>query len=331
MKRLITAMACMLTTAAAVTAGAGEIGHYSPAAPAIRDFVMPEPGFIVVLYNVDYSTNRINDRDGNEIRSANVGGLPVNVSAQVDFYALSPTLIWVTKWRLLGAKYGAYAAPAVDNASVSAAFTTQSGGLSYDASQLAFGDLYVQPVWLGWRVPHADVTLGYGFYAPTGRYETNQVALPGGGTATAEAPANVGHGFWTHQLQAAATTYPWAHRRTAILTALTWEIHRQKRDFDLTPGQNLSFGWGVGQRILLDETKVLEVGPAGYGTWQVSADRGRDAARNGVRDHTVAVGGQVALTYLPWKSNLTLRWLDEIATVDRFQGSTVAVNYGVVF
>jgi hypothetical protein len=45
----------------------GEIGHFGPGVPNIRDFVVPEPGFYGVLYNYFYSTDRLNDGDGDEI------------------------------------------------------------------------------------------------------------------------------------------------------------------------------------------------------------------------------------------------------------------------
>ena len=60
---------------------------------------------------------------------------------------------------------------------------------------------------------------------------------------TVEAADNIGYGFWTHQFQGAATWYPWADRRMAVVGALTYEIN-EKDDFDLTPG-DLSFNWGV--------------------------------------------------------------------------------------
>ena len=79
---------------------------------------------------------------------------------------------------------------------------------------------------------------------------------------TAEAADNIGLGFWTHQLQGAVTWYPWAHKATAVLAALTYEIHGDKEDFDLTPGQNLTWNWGISQFLPLqkDQKLLLEVG-----------------------------------------------------------------------
>jgi hypothetical protein len=88
------------------------------------------------------------------------------------------------------------------------------------------GDLFVQPLWLGWTLTHWDVAFGYGFYAPTGKYDTTTRPLPGGATVTTAAADNIGLGFWTHQLQGAVTWYPWAHKATAVITVLTYEIQQ---------------------------------------------------------------------------------------------------------
>src|SRR4029453_9093286 len=50
---------------------------------------------------------------------------------------------------------------------------------------------------------------------------------------------NLGYGCWTHQLQGAGTLYPWTHKAMAVTAALTYAIHHDKHDCDLTPGQNL--------------------------------------------------------------------------------------------
>jgi hypothetical protein len=42
------------------------------------------------------------------------------------------------------------------------------------------GDMFVQPLWLGWNSKHWDFALGYGFYAPLGRYDTETVSFSGG-------------------------------------------------------------------------------------------------------------------------------------------------------
>ena len=194
-----------LALSTSTTHGA-EIGHYAPGLPNIRDLIVP-----------------------------------LDVDVDLDIYVLAPAFLWVSPWKLLGAKYGAYITPAFANSSVGAALATVTGrGVDAETSTFAMGDLFVQPLWLGWTLTHWDFAFGYGFYAPVGKYDTSTVTLPGGATVTAESADNIGLGFWTHQLQGVVTWYPWAHKATAVVTALTYEIHGNKEDFDLTPGQNLT-------------------------------------------------------------------------------------------
>jgi hypothetical protein len=317
----------------------GEIGHYAPGLPNIRDFVMPAPGFYSVLYNYFYMSDRLNDGDGDEVTSVTINprrgpGVTLGVDVDVDIYALTAAFLWVSPWKILGAKYGAYIAPAVANSSVGAALATATGrGIDAETSEFALGDLFVQPLWLGWTLRHWDFALGYGFYAPVGKYDTDTVTLPGGATVTAESADNIGLGFWTHQLQGVMTWYPWVHKGTAVLAALTYEIHGDKQDFDLTPGQNLTWNWGISQFLALHQNRrlLLEVGVTGYSSWQITDDSGSDARNPDVRDEVHAVGGQLGLTYVPWVASLNMHYLSEFAAQDRFQGEVFGVSVAKKF
>jgi hypothetical protein len=114
----------------------------------------------------------------------------------------------------------------------------------------------------------------------SGKYKTTTVNLPVVSLVKGEAADNIGLGFWTQQNQGAPYLYPWADQRMAVQNALTWELHREKRDFDLTPGRNLTWNWGVSQFLPLkkDKTVLLEVGPSGYGSFQLSEgfEKGKD-------------------------------------------------------
>ena len=142
------------------TTHGAEIGHYVPGLLNIRDFAMPEPGVYGVLYNYFYTSDRLNDRNGDEITAVTINplggpGVTLRVDVDVDVYALAPTLIWVSPWTLFGAKYGAYIAPTFANTSVGASLATESGfGVDAETSQFNVGDLFVQPLWLGWTLTH---------------------------------------------------------------------------------------------------------------------------------------------------------------------------------
>jgi hypothetical protein len=54
---------------------------------------------------------------------------------------------------------------------------------------------------------------------------------------------------------------------------VTYEHHTDKEDFDLQPGDNITLNWGISQFVPLtsDQQLLLEIGPAGYQSFQVSA------------------------------------------------------------
>ncbi len=330
---------CLLVFGVSYTTQAQqEIGHFAPGVMGIRDFIMPEPGFYGALYSYRYSTKRLKDSEGNEIKSVTVNpgsgpGLSLDVNVDVEVGVLAPTFIWVSSWKLLGARYGAYIAPAFSNTSVGASLSIYTGsGRSAKTSQFGVGDLFVQPLWLTWAQEQVDFTLGYGFYAPIGKYDTETVTF-GNRSLTAEAADNIGLGFWTNQFQGAASWYPWTDRRMAVATALTYEFHGKKKDYDLKPGQNLSFNWGISQYLPLqqDQKLLLEIGPAGYSSWQITEDSGADAANPLTKDDVHAVGGQVGLTQVIWNVLLNFHYFYEISAKDRFQGESIGLNFAIKF
>jgi len=322
-----------------VTAYAGEIGHYAPGVANVRDLAVPEPGFYGIVYNFGYLTDRLNDADGNQISSLTIGNGPgqsvtLDLDVDVSTYALAPGFIWVAAKRVLKGKYGFYIAPTFTNTSINALLSSATNaGRSASAGQFNVGDIFVQPVWLGWTGNHYDISYGYGFYIPAGKYETTTVSLPIVGPVTVEGADNTGFGFWTNQNQGAVYLYPWADKRMAVQNALTWEIHRKKRNFDLTPGQNLTWNWGVSQYLPLkkDKSVLLEVGPAGYSSFQVSDDSGADARNPAVHDSVHAAGVQVGVTAVERVIALNFRWLNEFSATDRFEGSSIGFNFAARF
>ena len=338
MSRLVlpAALALMLQTG---TVSAAEIGHFAPGVLGIRDFAVPEPGFYGVLYNYYYSTDRLNDADGNEVDSVTINpgpgpGVTLDLEVDVDVYAIAPTVIWVSSKKVLGAKYAAYISPSFSDSSVAASLSTASGtGRSAEGSHFDMADLFVQPLWLGWTQEYWDFALGYGFYAPTGHYDTETISLPVVGPVTVEASDNIGLGFWTHQFQGAASWYPWTDRRMAVVSALTYETNGKKEDFDVTPGDVLTLSWGVDQYLPLmaDQSLLLDLGLAGYSSWQVSNDSGADATIPAVKDEVHAIGVQVGLTHVPTNIALTFHYLNEFDSKDRFQGESVGLNFAMKF
>ncbi len=252
------------------------------------------------------------------------------MNVDVNVGVIAPTIIWISKWKILGASYGAYISPSFSNTSVGVALDLYRLGPDTNDSQFGIGDLYFQPLWLGWTKEHFDVSFGYGFYVPTGKYNTETITLPTiGGSITAEDTDNIGYGFWTHQLQVAAAWYPWSDRRMAVETALTYEAHGDKEDYDLKLGPESSFSSGISQYLPLqsDQMLLLEIGPAGYDSWQVTNDSGADAGNPPTKDGVHAIGGQLGLTQVKWNAALNFHYFYEFSAKDRFRGSSIGLNF----
>jgi len=319
------------------TSDAGEIGHFNGGLMNIRDYFVPEPGFYAVDYNYFYNTKTLNDSKGNKISSVTIKpgsgpGLTVGLNMDVNMYANALGLMWVSDWKIFGAKYAALIAPNVANASLEGAISTATQvGNSAQASNFGLGDIFVQPVWLGWTLKHWDFALGIGFYAPTGEYNTVTETLPVVGPVKTEAADNIGYGFWTFQFQGAVAWYPWENKGTAVTAVLTYETNTKKEGFDLTPGDILTLNWGISQFLPLtkDHKFLLEIGPAGYDSWQTTPDNGRLSMN--VRDQVHAAGGQIGLTYIPWMLSLNTHYFYEFAAIDRFQGQVFGFSISKKF
>lgn len=304
---------------AAPAAQAGGTGHYFAGLPNARDTVMPAPGIYVLDYSMYYSADRYYNDNGHKTDSVKLpNGNKVDVNVDVDLFVVAPAFIWIAPWDVFGGHYGAYIIPTFSNTSLDASVRTLSGlGRNASQSTFGFGDLFVQPVWLGWNKEHWDFTVGYGFYAPTGRFNAGSTD-------------NVGLGFWTQQFQGSVAWYPWADRTTAVVGAFTYEFNSKVEGEDLTPGQRASFNWAVDHYVPLDEKFLLDLAVTGYAQWQTTDDTGSDAANNN-HDAVYAIGPQIGIIYLPSLLTATFRWNHEITAVDRIAGDVFTLTLGVGF
>jgi hypothetical protein len=341
MKRIMVLVSTALALSiVAVGARAAEIGHFNGGFMNIRDYFVPaEPGFYAALYNYYYHTERLNNDGGDKIGTLLLKpgpgpGVPVSVSVDVDLYAVSPAVIWEPDVHVLGGRYAALIAPSFANASVEAGLSIGSR-IGRDPSNSSFnvGDMFVQPLWLGWSFDHFDVSAAYGFYAAVGKYDVDTRFVPVlGTTLKADDPDNIGYGFWTHQFQSALAWYPFDNKGTAVTGVVTYEHHSDKKDYDLTPGDDITLNWGISQYIPLtgDQHLLLEIGPAGWNGWQVSPDRGADASQPS-RDRNFAAGGQIGLTYVPWGLATNFHAFYEYYSRDRFQGTALGLSIAKKF
>jgi hypothetical protein len=328
---LLTSMTCAL--ALATPGRAGDAGHFVGGMMNIRDYFVPDPGFYGAVYNYFYSANRYNNQYGDKVDHLTISpgpgqGVPLEVGVNLDMYVLAPALIWVSPWKILGAKYGAYIAPTFANANIqNAVYSSRGFGGTGSESSFAPGDMFVQPVWLGWTLPHWDISAGYGFYAPIGQYNTTMLTVANT-SLTVPASDNIGLGFWTQQVQVGGAWYPWTNRATAITAVMTYEYNSQQQGTGVNYGQNLWLNWGISQYLPLtkDHKLLLEVGPAGYFEWQISETTGSLVQSPSSRTQVGGIGGQLGLTYVPWNLILNFRGFYEYYADERVQGASFGIN-----
>src|SRR5262249_19835693 len=127
--------------------------------------------------------------------------------------------------------------------------------------------------------------------------------------------------------------YPMTNKATAVTLVGIYDYNSEKDDFNVTPGQMFSLGWGISQFLPLSKSKklLLEVGPAGYDTWQITDTTGNRAFRGGDRSQVHGVGGQAGITYVPWSAFITFHGFYEYAAESRFQGASLGINVGIKF
>jgi hypothetical protein len=168
---------------------------------------------------------------------------------------------YVPKYKVLGGYFAPFVAVNLANGSLVAAIVGTN--LSGNGGAEGLADTFVEPVNLGWHLKRADVSAGYAFMAPTGRFTTG-------------ASDNVGSGYWGNHITSGTTFYITKNKGTSANLFTDWEIHGKKSGTNLTPGQAFTMEWGLGQVLPLkkDFSRLLQLGLVGYDQWQVSTNGG---------------------------------------------------------
>jgi len=297
-------------------------GHYMTGITNIRDMSYPPPGLFLMWYNVWISSDRYIDRNGNELTGLRLSEIDpelpdIDLKFDVGGFASVPTLFWASHFTFLGgARYLAGISPNYmttdgtlmtqtwDDVSDSTVTKVETGSVS------GFSDLFVVPAGLSWGFEQADLTLLYGFYAPTGKYSTD-------GTD------NVGLGYWTHQFQGYGYYYPSPSKATAVMLGLTYELNGTIKDADVKPGSRFTLEYGLSQYL----SEQLEVGVQGGHNWQVGDDSGSEVFWDpGVHDRKYMLAFSGA--YWPWKDRLyvSLKYGFDYSNRQRFDNSYWMLN-----
>ena len=200
--------------------------------------------------------------------------LSANASANgsLDVF-VDQNIFWlVTLFKFLGANYGFLVdVPyAITDASGAAALepvlnTPRASlglgtfGTSGASTKGSIGDIYFEPIDLGWHFRQLDVIVSGGFMAPTGPYNQN-------------ARLNIGYGHWSGDLGLGGIAYPDRERTWALSIYAHYEIYASQMGRNYTLGDDLPFEWSASKTLDLhnDVFQQLTVGAVGYAQWQTS-------------------------------------------------------------
>jgi hypothetical protein len=307
----IIVFACMFLGSAS-SALAQQKGQWVPGQLGLNAGAIPEPGVTYANLALNYSASQLNGPSGNS-----VPGINGNYSFWVD----ENVFYYVPKHKFLGGYFMPYIVLPYANGELVANITGTS--LSTGGGGSGFADMYVQPLNFGWHLKRADVTVGYAFTAPTGRF------TPG-------ASNNVGSGYWGNNITSGTTFYITKNKGTSANLATDWEIHGQKSGTNITPGQAFTIEWGLGQVLPLkkDFSRLLQLGLVGYDQWQVSHSGGTLVVggvpfpESAIPFYSVHAIGVQSNFVLPAK-NLALffKYYDEYHALARPQGRTIVFGF----
>ena len=179
------------------------------------------------------------------------------------------------------------------------------------------------PFTLCWQRSRADIQVGYGFIAPTGRFHQG-------------ASDNTGGGYWGHILSTGQTVYLTGNKATAVSAYEVYEFHGTQKDTDVHPGQTFDIDYSVTQMLPLKQDKrtLLQIGLVGYGQYQTTDHSGGNAIPEiAARTHyrVNALGAAAGIVVPERKVNVGVKYLKEFANQATVQGHSLQIVAGVTF
>ncbi len=295
----------VVTVAITGSATAQERGQYLPGFRGLNTAEQPGAGFTYANYFIWYPTSTFKDRNGKTA--------PVTFS--MNLYADLNLLAFTPKKKILGATYSASVAIPIQNIPVSIP------RVGVNLGGTGIGDIYVEPLSLGWALKKGKIRAAYGFMAPTGRYATG-------------ATNNTTTDYWGHQFTLGGTYNPGKTGLWQINASSVWEAHHKKRHEDVKVGNNVTFEYGVGKTFVKNKgAQLIQVGLVGYSEFQLTQDSGTavTATNLGAKDSVHAIGPEFGVILPAKKFNFLVRVLPEYVARSRTRGTTVVFAIGKTF
>ena len=257
----------------------------------------PEPGIYLIAplwYRNDYQG----------LRNANGDDIARGLNLDINILTI-PAVAMTTKAKVLGATYGFQIVPMVMNNRMELAETGRGGGDSY-----GFGDMYIQPINLGWRTKRADFVTGYGLFLPTGAGDRSL-------------------DMWAHEIEIGTTVYMDAAKTWHASASGFYEIHQNKRGVDLRVGDILTVEGGVGRSVLKGAGNI---GMSYVAQWKITNDSGSDfpARLQKSKGRAFGLGPDISMPILAKGTLVGLvgfRYTFEFGAQTNFEGRTLALSF----
>ncbi len=269
-----------LCSTALATEGGG--GAYPNGAEGFLAAALPPPGFYYINYLAHYTSDRLNDKNGDRV--------PIDFHARVS--ANASRILYMSDKEFLGGQLGAYGILTLMNAS---ADTTMGA-----KTKSGLGDITVGPV-LAWHFNknlHAATALD--ITAPVGEYNKNDII-------------NLGRNYWTFE-PIAAVTYL-SDNGIELTTKFMYDFNTKNNATDYTSGQEFHIDYATGYQI-----GPWKLGAEGYFYKQVTNDHGAGAAANdGNKGQVFAVGPAVKYDFKTG-GFIELKYAKEMLVENRAEG-----------
>ena len=293
-----------LSTVVFGTAFGQQKGQYVLGTNGLNAGIMPPPGFSYGNQSTVYGASRLRGPDG----------VVVPVAGSFDMVINQNFFVYTSKFKLLGGTFGSVFDLVIANASLTApVIGVASGGAGPS-------DIYVQPFTLGYHFSRADLTVAFGFIAPTGRF-----------TPDTAATGNIGSGYWGYLPSVASTIYLTKNKETTLSVYSNYEFHGKKRYTNITPGQAVSFEWGFGQLVPVRKN-YLQFGAVGYGQWQTSMNSGSvPPAVRDARYSVAAIGPQVTFIVPKWNLNIFAGMSRSLAPPPGSKAARLTIGAAIAF
>ena len=298
----------------------GASGHYIPGVTAdFMDALPNETGLAAFDFFTYY-----NGGAGVSEPFDFAGRLALGVEGTV--YAETVGLLYKTPLRILGGNYAASIAIPVVWVDVKA--QTEFGGpfgklllgRNVEDTASGLGDITIYPFILGWKQFNGDLKydLRFGIYAPTGSYNTGDLA-------------NAGRNFWTFE---PGFSISWLSSKIGTEVSLFsgFDFNTENNATQYQSGAVFHLDATIAQHLPLFGGFV-GVGANVFYYQQISGDSGSGAKLGSFEGSTTGIGPVVNYAHKIGKMDVVgeVKWLPELGVDKRLKGDYLWVKLGVVF